>query len=80
VKNSDLESFDDWRERHGFSRSTAWRYRKLGVIVAVNMFGRWYVTREEADRFEARLRAGEFSQVIAPLSNRIGAPLSMQQT
>ena len=62
---SNLVPWDDWLKAIGLDRSTGHRYRKAGIIRAENVFGRLYLTREEIARFEARVRAGEFSRKIA---------------
>ena len=57
---SNLYSFDGYIKGRGLTRYSGWRYRKLGLISTVNIFGRLYITREEIARFEARAIAGDF--------------------
>lgn len=58
---SNLVPFDDWLSQLGKTRCTGWRWRKEGIISTVNMFGLYYITREEIARFEARAMAGDFA-------------------
>ncbi len=57
---SNLFPLDDYIKGRGLTRHSGWRYRKLGIIKTVNIFGRLYITREEIARFEARAIAGDF--------------------
>lgn len=58
---SNLVSFYDWLESLGRTRGTGWRWRKKGIIQAVNVFGKLYISRDEIARFESRAMAGEFA-------------------
>lgn len=55
---SNLVSLDRYLESLGRSRTTFWRWQKKGLIQAVNVSGRNYVTREEIRRFEQAAVAG----------------------
>ena len=46
----------------GRSRTTGWRWRRLGWIDVVTIAGRPYVRREDIETFVARARRGEFAQ------------------
>ena len=59
---SNLVPFDDWLSQLGKTRCTGWRWREKGIVETVNLFGRWYITRDEIARFEARVIAGEFAK------------------
>ncbi len=59
---STLVSFEKWLEGLNLTRTTGYRYRKSGLIKAVNIFGRLYVTRDEIAEFERRALAGEFDK------------------
>jgi hypothetical protein len=60
---TNLVPFEDWLKSIGKGRVTGWNWRKQGVIKAVNIFGRIYVTRAEIARFEERASSGEFATV-----------------
>lgn len=55
---SNLVALDRYLESLGRSRTTFWRWQKKGLIQAVNVFGRNYVTRDEIRRFEQAAVAG----------------------
>jgi hypothetical protein len=48
-------------EESGLSRTTAYRYRKAGVLKCINIAGRWYISREAIAEFNRRADAGEFA-------------------
>jgi len=58
----EITAFGKFLESVGCSRTTGWRWRKLGWIKTLPISGRPYVRREEIDRFLARAQAGEFAQ------------------
>jgi hypothetical protein len=45
------------------SKVTGWRIRKRGWIQTVTLCGKCYATRDEIQRFEARVTAGEFASL-----------------
>jgi hypothetical protein len=55
---SNLVSLDRYLESLGRSRTTFWRWQKKGLIRAVNVSGRNYVTRGEIRRFEQAAVSG----------------------
>ena len=55
---SNLVSLDRYLESLGRSRTTFWRWQKRGLIRAVNVSGRNYVTRDEIRRFEQAAVSG----------------------
>ncbi len=59
---SNIVPFDQWLKELSLDRSTGYRYRKAGIVSAIEVFGRLYITREEIARFEARAGAGDFSR------------------
>ena len=61
---SELGLFDDWRRAMGISNTTAWRYRRRGLIKTVNICGRLYVARSAIREFESRALSGEFERAI----------------
>ena len=67
---SNLFSFEGWLQGRGLTRCTGYRYRKQGLIQAIDIFGRLYVTREEIEKFERRAIAGEFSKETKSPSRR----------
>jgi predicted site-specific integrase-resolvase len=66
---SKLIRWNDWLKSIGLDRCTGHRYRKAGLITAVNIFGRLYLTREEIARFESRALTGEFARKFASRRN-----------
>lgn len=67
---SNLVSFYGWLDSLGRTRGTGWRWRKKGIIKAVNVFGKLYISRDEIARFEARAVAGEFADKSNVLKRR----------
>jgi len=55
-----MVSFDAWLNSLNRTRCTGWRWRKHGLIITQNVFGKLYITRDEIERFEARALAGDF--------------------
>jgi hypothetical protein len=55
---SNLVALDRYLESLGRSRTTFWRWQKKGLIQAVNVSGRNYVTRDEIRRFEQAAASG----------------------
>jgi hypothetical protein len=58
----DLVSLRAWLVQIGVTASTAWRWRKKGLLDTVNIYGRLYVTRAAREKFLARAESGEFAQ------------------
>ena len=56
-------SLSKWLEQVGVTSCTAWRWRKKGWLLTVNIAGRQYLTRESIEDFQRRAAAGEFAQV-----------------
>jgi len=67
---ANLVSFDKWLADRGSTRVTGYRYRQRGLIRAVNIFGRLYVTRDEIAQFEQRAIRGEFARPAKTPSGR----------
>ncbi len=59
---SNLVSFDDWLNDLGKTRVTGLRWRKLGLVAVVNIFGRLYLTREAIAEFEEKAMRGDFAR------------------
>lgn len=55
-----MVSWCDWLRGLNISSTTGWRWRKMGLIAPVNVFGKLYLTAEEISRFKSRAVAGEF--------------------
>ena|SRR5438128_9476102 len=53
-------------QQAGISNSTAWRWRKNGWLVTVNIYGRQYVTDKALAEFLRRAQAGEFARDCRP--------------
>ena len=59
---SGLTLYSTWLSRVGVSRTSGWRWQKLGWIKVINIAGRPYVKDAEAAQFIARAEAGEFAR------------------
>jgi len=57
-----LVSYDAYLKSLDRTRTTGWRWRKIGLIETINVFGKLYVTRESIRKFEERAIAGDFAQ------------------
>ena len=68
---SNLFAFEKWLEGRNLTRTTGWRYRKLGLIETVNVIGRLYITRDEIEHFERRAIAGDFRRSTTTPSRHI---------
>jgi hypothetical protein len=54
-------------ERMGITDTTAWRWRRDGVLKTENIYGRLYVSADALREFNRRMKAGEFSKKhVAP--------------
>jgi predicted site-specific integrase-resolvase len=51
-----------WLEQTGITASTAWRWRKAGLLKTVNIYGRVYLTQEAINEFSERAKRGEFAK------------------
>lgn len=57
-----LVVFHVWCARVGISKTTGWKWRRLGWIETTTIAGQPYVDSEEIKRFKARAKAGEFKE------------------
>jgi hypothetical protein len=48
----------------GISPTTAWRYRKKGWLVTINICGRHYIPAAALAEFNRRAEAGDFASAI----------------
>lgn len=55
-------ALDVFIERIGITPSTAWRWRKSGMLQTININGRQYVPAKEILKFNRRAAAGEFEK------------------
>jgi hypothetical protein len=62
AQTSRLYPFNRWLKDIDRSRATGWRWRCDGIIEAVNIRGRVFISRDEIERFERRACAGEFAR------------------
>ena len=60
---SNLVAYDQWLQDTGISAATGWRWRRGGLIVTINIYGRVYVSRDVIAAFEQRAAAGDFAKV-----------------
>jgi hypothetical protein len=60
--NADMLPLKKWLREIGVAASTAWRWRREGLLKTINIYGRIYVTRKAREEFLARAEAGEFAQ------------------
>jgi predicted site-specific integrase-resolvase len=63
-------SLTQWRNQKGISKGTAYRWGLKGWIHPINIYGRLYITAEDAEQFERRARAGEFAVDSKPPPKR----------
>ena len=68
---SNLFSFYDYLRGRGLTRTTGYRYRRQGLLVVVNIFGKLYITGDEIRRFEERAISGEFRLDTRKANNSI---------
>lgn len=59
-----LMALDKFIESIGVTRETLVKWRRNGLLETCNIYGRLYVTTEEATRFKRRAMAGEFAKCI----------------
>jgi len=55
-------SLNRWLAQVGITPITAWRWRRKGWLITVNIAGRQYLTQEAIDEFHRRAVAGEFAK------------------
>jgi predicted site-specific integrase-resolvase len=55
-------SLSTWLRQVGVTACTAWRWRKKGWLITVNICGRQYLTQEAIENFTERAKRGEFAQ------------------
>jgi hypothetical protein len=60
--SADFISLQKWLVQVGISATTAWRWRRAGLLKTVNIYGRAYVTRQAREEFLTRAESGEFAQ------------------
>ena len=58
-------ALDKFIEQSGISAVTVWRYRRAGMLNALNICGRLYLTRAEIRRFNERAAKGEFAKTVS---------------
>ena len=59
-----LMALDKFIESIGVTRETLVKWRRNGLLETCNIYGRLYVTIEEATRFKRRAMSGEFAKCI----------------
>ena len=59
-----LISLDKFIQSIGVTRETLVKWRRNGLLETCNIYGRLYVTTEEAARFLRRVMSGEFAKSI----------------
>ena len=72
-------SFTLWLHNLGVSRTTGWRWRKVGLIHPVYIAGRLYVSPEDVDSFTRRALSGEFKN-ISTLAFKNGAETDLNSS
>jgi hypothetical protein len=65
-----LTPFSSWLRGLGLSKATGWRWRQTGVVRALNINGRLYLSNAEIRRFNERASAGEFARKCDALMNK----------
>ncbi len=66
---SRLVPLSKWLKDLDKSRSTGYRWAKLGIIKTVTIANRPYISLDEVARFEARAMAGELAEIVHPANN-----------
>ena len=61
-----LTSLNKWLGELGVTATTGWRWRNKGIIKAINIYGRLYVSEESIAEFHRRATAGEFAKEMKP--------------
>lgn len=64
-------AFDRWLESIGRSKTAGYRWIELGMIQPINILGKFFVTREEDERFWQRAKAGDFAQETESVAHRV---------
>jgi len=59
-----IMSLEKFNSQIGVTRETMFKWRKEGMLETINIYGRLYVTTEEAARFKQRALSGEFAKTI----------------
>jgi len=49
---------------NGLSVTTGWRFKKQGFLSPINITGRLYIRRSDAEKFLDRATAGDFARPI----------------
>lgn len=60
--SSDVVSLDAYRRAIGRSKTTMWRYRRMGLLETVNFLGKLYLTRGSIEKFENIIKSQEMSR------------------
>lgn len=69
--DSGLIKFETFLRRIGVSTATGFRWRQSGKLnPTINIDGRLYLKREEAEEFERRAKAGEFAKRLKKPSRK----------
>ncbi len=56
-----LVKWSDYYRSLKIGRTTAWRWRKAGILRPVRIRRRWFVTMEEKDRFSRQIEKGFYA-------------------
>lgn len=55
-------SYDSFIEKMGIVESTAWRWRRDGMLKTTNILGRLYIMPEDLREFNRKAIAGDFAK------------------
>jgi hypothetical protein len=58
-----LISLRKFLDEVGVTATTAWRWRRRGLLEVTNIYGRLYLTDEAIAAFQSRAVAGEFARI-----------------
>ena len=61
-----LISLNKWLKQIGITSTTAWRWRKKGILRTINIYGRLYISEDAIADFLRRANGGEFAIVSRP--------------
>ena len=61
-----LVSLNKFLAQMGVTSTTGWRWRRKGILRAVNIYGRLYLSDDAIAEFHQRATAGEFATELKP--------------
>lgn len=59
-----IVALSKWQQQVGVASVTLWRWRRRGWLKTLNIAGRAYLTKTDAETFLKRAQAGQFARVL----------------